>query len=251
MRCSGIACSAVACCVSLERAGHFRVDEPGRHDVGGDRPRTQFAGQRAGHAHQAGLGRRVVGLSGQTGQAGHRTHEDHPAEALLDHVARRPLGHPEHTGEVGVDDLGEVLLAHPHDQHVRGDARVGHQHLDRALVLLDRRERRVDGGAVGHVTLDGKQVLVVRRPGAAVRDGDLVPVGGQPARDGQPDATVSTGHQHRTGDEGRTATGRLAGGIGWIVGHFCHAAPHVRSHEGQLNACTAFLRNRLSWAAAG
>ena len=73
---------------------------------------------------------------------------------------------------------------------------------------------RVDRRAVRHVTLDGKQLLVGRRARAAVRDGDLVPVGGQPARDRQPDAPVSAGNQHRTGDEGRTATGVLAGRIG-------------------------------------
>ena len=37
------------------------------------------------------------------------------------------------------------LLGHPHDQHVGGNARVGHQDFDRALVLLDRFEGAIDG----------------------------------------------------------------------------------------------------------
>ena len=34
---------------------------------------------------------------------------------------------------------GEVVLAHAQHEHVVGDAGVGHEHLDRAELLLDRR----------------------------------------------------------------------------------------------------------------
>ena len=51
--------------------------------------------------------------------------------------------------EVGVDHRGEVVLAHPQQQAVVGDAGVRHEHLDRAPELgLDRGERGVDLGAV-------------------------------------------------------------------------------------------------------
>ena len=128
-----------------------------------------------------------------------RADEDHPAEPLALHAARRALGHPERPGEVGVDDLLEPLLGHPDEERVRGDAGVGHQHLDRALVLLDLFERAIDGVVVGDVTLDAEQPL--GRPGAAVRDGHLVAVGGQPLRDRQTDPPVSAGDQDRTGYE--------------------------------------------------
>ena len=41
-----------------------------------------------------------------------------------------------------------------------GDAGVGHQHLDRTLVLLDLGEGAVDGGVVGDVALDAEQTVV-------------------------------------------------------------------------------------------
>ena len=99
------------------------------------------------------------------------------------------------------------------------------QHLDRTLVLLDLGERAVDGVAVGDVTLDAEQVLV-GHAGAAVRDGDLVPVGGEPLGDREADAPVSAGDQHGTRDELRTGGVGLTRGFGWIVGH---------SHARQLN----------------
>ena len=62
-------------------------------------------------------------------------------------------------GEVGVDDLFESLFGHPDEKRVRGDAGVGHHHLDRTLVLLDRFEGTIDGVVVGDVTLDAEQPL--------------------------------------------------------------------------------------------
>ena len=56
----------------------------------------------------------------------------------------RPLGDPVRAGEVRVDHPRELLLAHPQQQGVVGDPGVGHQHLDRALVLLHLLERGVD-----------------------------------------------------------------------------------------------------------
>ena len=85
------------------------------------------------------------------------------------------------------------LLGHPDEERVRGDAGVGHQHLDRTLVLLDLFERAIDGLVVGDVTLHAEQPL--GRPGAAMRDGDFVAVGGQPLRDRQADPPVSARHQ--------------------------------------------------------
>ena len=81
------------------------------------------------------------------------------AEPLLEHIARCALGHPKGPGQVGVDDFFELFLAHPHEQHVGGNARVSHQDFDRALMLFDSFERGVDGVVVGDVTLDTEEPL--------------------------------------------------------------------------------------------
>ncbi len=107
--------------------------------------------------------------------------------------------------EVRVDDVLEPLLGHPHEERVLGDPGVGHQHLDRTLVLLDLFERPVDGVVVGDVAHDAEQAL--GRPGSAVGDGHLVPVGRQALRDGQADPPVSTGDQYGTGNESGPAAG--------------------------------------------
>ena len=65
----------------------------------------------------------------------------------LDHPLHRAAGAAEGAGEVGVDDGVEVLVAHPHEQAVAGDAGVGDEHLDRAAEdLLGLGEGLVDRG---------------------------------------------------------------------------------------------------------
>ena len=121
---------------------------PGCHDVDGDAPRPELAGQRAGEPDEAGLGRGVVRLPGRTEQPDDRRHEDDPAPAGPQHALGGPLRDAVGGGEVGVDDGGEVVLAHPQQQPVPGHAGVGHEHLDRpAELLLDRGEGGVDVGA--------------------------------------------------------------------------------------------------------
>jgi len=77
-----------------------------------------------------------------------------------------PLCHPERPCEVSVDDLLELLLGHPHEERVRGDAGIGHQHFNRTLVLLDLLERAVDGLGVRHVAFHAEEP--VRGAGPAV-----------------------------------------------------------------------------------
>ena len=82
---------------------------------------------------------------------------------------------------------------HPQDQGVVGDAGVGHQHLDRAVGLLDLREGGVHRGGVGDVAAH------VERPvgGTAVagRDGDLVAHREERLGDGAADAAVAAGDE--------------------------------------------------------
>ena len=88
---------------------------------------------------EAGLRRRVVGLAGLAGGADDRRDEDDAAPAGPHHLLHGPLGDAEAAGEVGVDHAREVVVVHAQHEHVVGDAGVGHQHLDRAELGLDRR----------------------------------------------------------------------------------------------------------------
>ena len=162
---------------SGQRPGHVGVDEARRDDIGGDVPGAQLPGDRPGQSDQAGLGGRVVGLAGAAGEPDHRRDEDHPAPALAQHAGGGPLGHPVGPGQVRVDHRAERVLAHPQQQRVVGDPGVGHQHLDRALVLLHLGERGVDAGRVGDVTDHPGQPG--RRLAGAVGDGHPVPGLGQ------------------------------------------------------------------------
>src|SRR6478736_4591498 len=86
--------------------------------------------------------------------------EDDAPATLADHPGRRAAGAAEGTGEVGVDDGVELLVAHAHEQRVAGDAGIRDEHLDRtAEDLLGGRERRVDGGRVGDLARDALQPL--------------------------------------------------------------------------------------------
>ena len=78
-------------------------------------------------------------------------------------LVRGPLGAAARAGEVGVEHPGELLLAHPHQQRVVGDAGVGDEHLDRAELVLDRGERGVDRGGVGDVAGDAEESGASRR----------------------------------------------------------------------------------------
>nr|AAC46202.1 MAV301 [Mycobacterium avium] len=215
----------------VQRAGHLGVDVTGCDDVGGHTRLGQFAGDRAGHPDQARLGGRVVGLVADAPHAGHRADVDDAAEPLFLHAPGRALGHPERPGQVGVDDLGEPLLRHPDQECVLGDTGVGHQHLDRPLVLLHLCEGAVDGVVVGDVALDTEQP--VGRPGSAVRDGHLVGLGGQPLGDRQTDAPVSSGHQDGAGDECRSAVvgGTFGGVLGGRVSHPVNLSPRLIGPE--------------------
>ena len=81
----------------------------------------------------------------------------------------------------------------------RGDAGVGHQHLDRAVGLLDLRERGLDGGRVGDVAAHVERAL--GRTAAAGGDGDLVALGEEGLGDGAADAAVAAGDQDGTGSD--------------------------------------------------
>src|SRR5690606_24439240 len=134
-----------------QRLRHRGVDVAGRDDVARDATPAELTGDRAGHADQRRLRRGVVDLAGRAVQPDDRGDEHDATVAAAHHVLRHPTHAPERPGEVDVEDVGEVLVRHPHEQRVLGDTGVGDQHLHRAQLGLDRGERRVDRGAVAHV----------------------------------------------------------------------------------------------------
>ena len=110
--------------------------------------RAELAGERAGEADEAGLRRGVVGLAGRAEQADDRRHEDDPPAAGPQHPCAARLATRKAAVRLASMTDGEVVLAHPQQQPVVGDAGVGDQHLDRAERLLDGRERGIDLGRV-------------------------------------------------------------------------------------------------------
>ena len=118
-------------------------------------------------------------------------------------------------GEVGVDDRGEVVLAHPQQQAVLGDAGVGDEHLDRAELAPRRRRTRrrpIRRTVTSHCTPN--------RPSGGgervVGDGDLVAERRRSAGAGQADATRAAGDEHDAA-HARTAARRRRpnGGRRW------------------------------------
>jgi hypothetical protein len=60
------------------------------------------------------------------------------------------VGHVEHAGQVGVDDLFPLLRRHLVEHRVAGDAGIVDQHVDRAEIGLDL----LDAGGAGVVVGD-------------------------------------------------------------------------------------------------
>ena len=130
---------------------HVGFDEAWRNDVGGNRTRTEFTRDRAGHTDDTGLGRRVVDLTGSTAQCDDGAQEDHSAPTATQHRTVRTLRDPESAGQIRIDDPLELIFRHPHQQRVVGDAGVCHEDLYRTLLLLDLLERGVDGLGIGNI----------------------------------------------------------------------------------------------------
>jgi hypothetical protein len=177
-------------------------DEAGCDDVRGDGPAAQLTGERARHADQTRLAGGVVHLPRGPEEADHGGDEDQPPTTQPEHALGGPLGHSERAGEVGVDDLAPVRLAHPQHQGVLGDAGVGDHDLDRSVSALHLGERSLDGVGVGDVASHAEDSG--RRLAAAVGDGHLVTVRDERLGDGAADAAVATGHEHRSAQ--RTAS---------------------------------------------
>ena len=95
------------------------------------------------------------------------------------------------------DDGGEVVVGHPHEQPVAGDAGVGDQDLDRARAPPRPRSNAASTEAVSVTSQRHPGQRPSRRLAGAVGDGDPVAAGQRRPRDGQPDAAVAAGDQRR------------------------------------------------------
>ena len=122
------------------------------------------------------------------------------------------LGHAEPAGEVGVDDRGEVVLGHAQHEHVARDAGVRHEDLDRAELLLDLGERRVDRGRVGDVATHREDARVgdVTRRVAAAGDRDPMTSGRERLGDREPDASIAAGDEDDAAGHGCQRSTTLA-----------------------------------------
>lgn len=135
-----------------------RVHVAGGDAVDADAVLGPLGGERLAQLHHARLGGVVAALLLRVVDDGpaHAGHEDDGAGLVrLHHRPPDRLRHQERPRQVDVDQPPE------HGRVVRlgldvgvGDARAVDQHVRRAVQLLDRLERRVDGRAVAHVHLE-------------------------------------------------------------------------------------------------
>lgn len=151
----------------VQHGGHVGLDEPGCDHVGGDIPRTQLAGEAAGHADQRGLGRRVVDLPGRSEHPNHGRDQDDAPETCLGHGARRTPHHPEGACQVGVDHRVPVGVRHARQQVVLRDTSVGNEHSHGAKFSLHRLEGGIHLGLVRDIAFNGQHAARNLTPCAA------------------------------------------------------------------------------------
>ena len=135
---AGIACCAISWTPLVHGAGHLGVDVAGGHHVRGDPGLATARGSSSGPSRPARPSRPRSWPVPHAGQPDHRSHEDQPAEPLLLMLrdarwATRKA--PVRLASMTFSNCSSLIRMR---KHVRGDAGVGHQHLDRTLLLLDR-----------------------------------------------------------------------------------------------------------------
>src|SRR5690606_9211230 len=144
----------------VEHVGHRAGDEARGDAVDGDAAAADLLGQRLGEADHAGLGGGVVGLARVAGDADHRGDADDAAGAALHHPLHGGAAEAEIGFQIDLDDVGEVLVLHPHQQAVLGDAGVGDEDVQRgAGGLFGAGDQAVDGVGVRQVGGGGEGAL--------------------------------------------------------------------------------------------
>ena len=140
-----------------ERGGHRRVNEAGSDGVHGDVARSDFDGDSAGEADQAGFRRDVVRLAGVAGLRDDRSEIDDAAGALLEHRAEGLLDAEMRAGEVGAQHGVPVFEFHAQGERVARDGGVVHQNVE----LAEFREHLLEAGfhlrGIGYVHGNGQR----------------------------------------------------------------------------------------------
>ena len=155
--------------------------------------RAELAGERAGEADEAALGRGVVDLAGRAVEADDARDQDDAAPAGAQHALRRALDDAERAAEVRRDDAVEVVLGHAQQQRVLGDAGVRDDDLDRTERALDLGEGGIDGCGIRHIRAHRERALGTLA--GARGHGDLVAGGDEALGDRAADAAVSAGDE--------------------------------------------------------
>ena len=201
------------------------IDQPGRHAVDGDRRVGQLMRQRPREPAERGLGRHHVGAVGRPGVRRHAADVDHAAGTALAQVRQRRLRAMERA--VDADRVGSlpVGIAQRVEWRLQADRRVVDDDVQAAEALRDRRDHRVDLGALGHVGERQQRLAAASEdlvdhglallPAGAHVDRDLRARVGQRQRDGAPDVAAGTGDQRdptlqRCGVHGHLLADRLA-----------------------------------------
>ena len=115
--------------------------------------------------------------------------------ASAHHALCRGAAEPEIALQVDLKDFGPVLVLHPQEQAVLGDAGVGHQDVQgRAGGGFGRLDKPVDGGGVGKIRRNRGDALAEFRGAflqhrlAGAGEDHMGALGMESSRDGRPDA---------------------------------------------------------------
>src|SRR6185312_16768831 len=162
----------------------------------------ELLGNRLGHADQRGLGGDVVRLPRVAGDADHGRDRDDPTEPRLHHWPRRRSHQPERGFEVDADDVLELLVLHPHEQIVAGDARIVDQDVELAAErLYGRGYELVDRRPIGEIARK-RDVIAAEAPAErlqlvyiAARDGQARALPGQCPRNGAAEPAAGAGNE--------------------------------------------------------
>jgi hypothetical protein len=104
----------------------------------------QLDGQAAHETHDAGLGRRVLGVFVPPVSDAHDRRQGYYVSAPhLSHGGGRGAAYPHYTFEIYLVRMIPLLIGELRERHPVSDTRVGHHGVDRSVLILYRRHYRV------------------------------------------------------------------------------------------------------------
>src|SRR6266496_2226859 len=173
-----------------------RPDPAGGDGVHPDAVRPQLMRQLAAQHRNARLARAVVWALCDEGVVQGRDEQDRPPAVALDQLASQPSGEEQRPTQVGPKDQVELGLLEVEEAMLGADAEIVDDQFHRA-VLQDLLRQVGDvgpGDVVGHPVAPGRAVEGAFQGLLVVVDRDHAGLGrDQPVRDGEADATPSSG----------------------------------------------------------